>query len=166
MAAAAGSPPPAASQPPPPPAARLFTKLALSAAAGATAETATFPLDLLKTRMQLAGRPTSLLSTAASIVRQEGLSSLYAGLSPAVLRHLPYTGIRVLTFERLRSLAQRHFGGGGGGSSGALPLPVTLAMGATSGGLAQLVAVPADLVKIRMQADGRLVAAGLAAAPR
>ncbi|KAL4443680.1 hypothetical protein ABPG75_011417 [Micractinium tetrahymenae] len=152
-------------------------KLALSAVAASVAETATFPLDLLKTRLQLAGqqqqaaaaaaalkpRPPGLLSVAVGVVRTEGFLGLYAGLAPAVLRHLPYTGIRVLTFEQLRGLAQQQLGVEPGAP---LPLPVSLAIGLTAGGLGQLVAVPADLVKVRIQADGRLVAAGLQAAPR
>lgn len=103
------------------------------------------------------------------------VGGLYAGLAPAVLRHLPYTGIRVLAFEQLRSLAQRHWasattptaaGQQDAAQAQALPLPVRLAIGLTAGGVAQFVAVPADLIKVRMQADGRLVAAGLQAAPR
>ncbi len=92
-----------------------------------------------------------------------------------MLRHVPYTGIRVLAFEQLRSLAQRHWapaeaaaeaGQPGSARAQQLPLPVRLAIGLTAGGVAQLVAVPADLIKVRMQADGRLVAAGLQPAPR
>jgi hypothetical protein len=154
-------------------------KLCLSAVAASAAETATFPADLLKTRLQLAGqqaaaggalRPAKLAATAASIARTEGFLGLYAGLAPAVLRHVPYTGIRVLAFEQLRGLAkqrllppqQQH----AGAPPPQLPLFVSLAIGLTAGGLGQLVAVPADLIKVRMQADGRLVAAGLQAAPR
>lgn len=39
-------------------------------------------------------------------------------------------------------------------------------MGAVSGATGQLVAVPADLIKVRMQADGRLVASGKLSEPR
>ncbi|KAL4447226.1 hypothetical protein ABPG77_007259 [Micractinium sp. CCAP 211/92] len=160
-------------QPSADPALGFAHKLALSAVAASVAETATFPLDLLKTRLQLAGqqqlvaavqaqRP-GLLSVAVGILRTEGFLGLYGGLAPAVLRHVPYTGIRVLTFEQLRGLAQQRLGAA---PDAPLPLPVNLAIGLTAGGVGQLVAVPADLVKVRMQADGRLVAAGLQAAPR
>ena len=153
-------------------------KLCLSAVAASAAETATFPADLLKTRLQLAGqqaaaggalRPAGLAATAASIVRTEGFLGLYSGLAPAVLRHVPYTGIRVLAFEQLRGLAQQRLlppQQHPGAPPPQLPLLVSLAIGLTAGGLGQLVAVPADLIKVRMQADGRLVAAGLQAAPR
>lgn len=155
--------------------ARTLQKLVLSAAAASAAETATFPLDLLKTRLQLAGQslaagaaPPGLAATAAQLVRAEGVAGLYAGLAPAVLRHIPYTSIRVLVFEHLRGAVQRRAAAAQqpGGPPPQVPLPVSLAIGLTAGSVAQLVAVPADLVKVRMQADGRLVAAGLQAAPR
>ncbi|PSC72740.1 mitochondrial uncoupling 3 [Micractinium conductrix] len=178
------------------PTAAAAQKLALSALAASVAETATFPLDLLKTRLQLQGQALTaaaaaqqqaaaaaaqqqagaaaaaaaraaarpgLAAVALSVVHTEGFMGLYAGLAPAVLRHVPYTGIRVLAFEQLRGLAQRTLGTQPGAP---LPLPAGLAAGLVAGGLGQLVAVPADLVKVRMQADGRAVAAGLAGAPR
>ena len=161
--------------PPPPPsvaASGMLAKLLLSAVAASTAETATFPLDLLKTRLQLEGQHLAagqarpgLATVAVAVVRTEGVAALYTGLAPAVLRHVPYTGIRVLAFEQLRGLAQRHLLLPGAPDA-QLPLPVRLALGLAAGGTAQLVAVPADLIKTRMQADRRLVAAGLQAAPR
>eukprot|EP00887_Chlorella_sp_A99_P005802 scaffold1.g5802.t1 len=135
------------------------------------AEAATFPVDLVKTRLQLqgelkavaAGGQRGALAMALHIVRREGTAALFAGLSPAVLRHVPYTGIRVTAFEQLRSVAQARLGLAPGAAP---PLPASLAIGLTAGALGQAAAVPADLVKVRMQADGRLVAAGLQAAPR
>ncbi len=60
----------------------VLQKLLLSAAAASVAESATFPLDLLKTRLQLAGqhaaahgaaaRPAGLLATARAIIQLEG----------------------------------------------------------------------------------------------
>lgn len=60
----------------------VLQKLLLSAAAASVAESATFPLDLLKTRLQLAGQqavaqgaaahPAGLLATARAIIRLEG----------------------------------------------------------------------------------------------
>lgn len=127
-----------------------WRKLALSAAAAGIAETATYPLDFLKTRLQLdqATRPAGLVATAAGVLRREGAAAAYAGLPAAVLRHLPYTSIRVSTFETLRDWGRRR---AGGGNDAAAPLPWTLLCGLTAGGLGQAAAVPADLVKIRMQ---------------
>lgn len=62
--------------------AAFLQKLLLSAAAASVAESATFPLDLLKTRLQLAGQqaaaqgaapqPAGLLATARTIIQLEG----------------------------------------------------------------------------------------------
>jgi solute carrier family 25 uncoupling protein 27 len=133
--------------PPPPP----WRKLSLSAAAAGVAESATYPLDFLKTRLQLdqAARPRNLVATAAAVLRHEGASAAYAGLPAAVARHIPYTSIRVSTFETLRNWGRERVGG----ADGAVPLPWALLCGLTAGGLGQVAAVPADLVKIRMQRD-------------
>jgi solute carrier family 25 uncoupling protein 27 len=136
-------------------------KLALSGAAACVAEGATFPLDVLKARLQLhRGRePLGLAATALRVLRHEGPAALYAGIAPALLRHLPYTSIRVALFERLRDRANATW-------DGRPPPGSTLAAGLVAGGAGQLAAVPADLIKLRMQADARSVAAGQRATPR
>ncbi len=88
------------------------------------------------------------IAPSASLLARMPIPCSYAGLAPAVLRHVPYTGIRVLTFEQLRGLAQQRLGAA---PDAPLPLPVSLAIGLTAGGAGQLIAVPADLVKVRMQ---------------
>jgi solute carrier family 25 uncoupling protein 27 len=133
---------------------------------------------MLKTQLQLAGvqqhmatgsQRMGLVGIAASIIRNQGLAGLWLGIAPAVLRHVPYTGIRVMTFEQLRILAQQRWSANAataGRQGPQLPLLVSLTIGLTAGGVAQLVAVPADLIKVRMQADARSVAMGVQAAPR
>ena len=102
-AAAASAPQPAAPRPE-----ALPAKLALSALSAAQAEAVTFPIDLVKTRLQLQGGGgggvagavaraaaaprLGALAMALHVTRTEGLGALYAGLSPAILRHIPYTG--------------------------------------------------------------------------
>lgn len=122
---------------------RQAQKLLLSASSACIAETATYPLDVIKTRLQV--------SSGAAAVAKPNFTSLYAGLTPALLRHIPYTSVRIFTFEKLRqqsttdSIASR------------CPLCFNLAAGMLAGGLGQLIATPADLVKVRMQADGKIL---------
>ncbi|XP_021807407.1 mitochondrial uncoupling protein 3 isoform X3 [Prunus avium] len=119
-----------------------YRKILLASISAMVAETTTFPIDLTKTRLQLHGesvsvgsvRPTNGFLVASEIVRQQGPLGLYKGLSPAILRHLFYTPIRIVGYEHLRSSLKTEV---------------------------QLVASPADLVKVRMQADGRMVSQGL-----
>lgn len=84
-------------------------KIALTSLSAAVAETATFPIDLIKTRLQLHGeslsyaRPASTARVVSDILRNDGVSGLYKGLSPAIVRHLFYTPIRIVGYEYLRN---------------------------------------------------------------
>jgi len=98
----------------------LVTKLVLSAAAASVAETATFPLDLFKTRLQLQGevalsksphgeavatKQKGLFSIARGIVVDEGFFKLWKGLSPALYRHFSkYYFLFLQNFQILTSL--------------------------------------------------------------
>lgn len=84
-----------------------LAKVSLSSVSAAAAEVSTFPLDALKTRLQLhrstgggGGGGGGVLRVARELVRDGGL---YRGLSPAVLRHLFYTPLRIVGYEHLRS---------------------------------------------------------------
>jgi solute carrier family 25 uncoupling protein 27 len=70
-----------------------------------------------------------------------------------MVRHVPYSGTRIVAYEALRSRL--------GGSAHEASVATKMFMGATAGALGQLIAVPADVLKVRMQAAG----AGTAAAP-
>ncbi|XP_015895050.3 mitochondrial uncoupling protein 3 [Ziziphus jujuba] len=138
---------------------RTKTKIALTSLSAMLAESTTFPIDLTKTRLQLHGqslatsRPTNSFRVASEIVRQQGPLGLYKGLSPAILRHLFYTPIRIVGYEHLRDLFGSH--------GGSISLSEKAIVGGISGVIAQVVASPADLVKVRMQADGHMVSQGL-----
>ncbi|KAG5237261.1 hypothetical protein OIU76_012038 [Salix suchowensis] len=142
---------------------QTHTKILLTSLSAMVAETATFPIDLTKTRLQLHSsttKPTNAFRVASEIIRQHGPLGFYQGLSPAILRHLLYTPIRIVGYENLRYLVavDNEVAGGGGGS---VSLSTKALLGGLSGVIAQVVASPADLVKVRMQADGRIVNHGL-----
>jgi hypothetical protein len=146
---------------------------------GATlSELLTYPLDLLKTRLQLqnergrgllpqnAGPATlppssaplllNLRSMAAHMVRTEGAASLFAGLPVAVVRQLFNAGVSVGLYPTVRGALV-----GRGESARDAALWKRALAGAVTGCVAQALAQPADVVKVRVQADGRLRAAGL-----
>ncbi|XP_010527931.1 PREDICTED: mitochondrial uncoupling protein 3 [Tarenaya hassleriana] len=136
--------------------AQTQTRILLASLSAMVAETVTFPIDLTKTRMQLQGSGADrvgAIRVVSEIVRREGVSGLYKGLSPAIIRHLFYTPIRIVGYENLRGFVVE--------DGGSLPLPTKALIGGVSGVIAQVVASPADLVKVRMQADGRLMGQGL-----
>lgn len=43
-----------------------------------------------------------MMATALGIVKEEGLMKLFQGLSPALYRHLVYSGVRIGTYDYLR----------------------------------------------------------------
>jgi len=71
----------------------------------------TYPLDLTKTRLQIQGevatssKPTQyrgMLKTAIGIVNEEGALKLWQGVTPALYRHVVYSGIRIVSYETMR----------------------------------------------------------------
>ncbi|GAB2214447.1 hypothetical protein Drorol1_Dr00018794 [Drosera rotundifolia] len=128
------------------------TILLLASLSAAAAETATFPIDITKTRLQLHHHPpspSSALRVATGIIRTEGFRGLYRGLIPAFARHLFYTPSRIVGYEGLRGVV------------GDVGVWEKAGIGGFSGVVAQVVASPADLVKVRLQADGHFVSQGL-----
>lgn len=126
-------------------------RLVLTCASAIVAETFTFPIDTTKTRLQLRVESSGSLQTALGIARQEGITALYKGLPPALIRHTFYTTIRIFSYEQLRNIAAS------GHQENPLPLISKALIGGLSGIIGQVVASPADLIKVRMQADGRMV---------
>lgn len=118
------------------------TKILLSSISAMIAETTTFPIDLTKTRLQLHGesdslaRPTNALRVASEIVRHQGPLSLYKGLSPAIIRHLLYTPIRIVGYENLRNLLV-----GDNITGGSFSLPTKALVGGISGVIAQVLSI-------------------------
>ncbi|XP_057422551.1 mitochondrial uncoupling protein 3-like [Lotus japonicus] len=135
------------------------TTLVLSSLSATVAETITFPIDLIKTRLQLhreslsSSCHTSTFRIGLNVIREQGPLGLYKGLSPAIIRHLFYTPIRIVGYEHLRSVVSP--------DNGSLSMIGKAFVGGISGSLAQVVASPADVVKVRMQADDRMVREGL-----
>lgn len=87
---------------------RGVMKMALTSVSAMVAETTTFPIDLLKTRLQLHGesmrsaRPASTIRIALQVARNDGVWGMYRGLSPAIFRHTFYTPTRIIVYEHLR----------------------------------------------------------------
>ncbi|KAF3954654.1 hypothetical protein CMV_020023 [Castanea mollissima] len=108
-------------------------KLMLTSLSAMAAETSTFPIDLTKTRLQLESRSrTNAFRVATEIVREQGPLGLYKGLSPAIIRHLFYTPIRIVAYENLRNAVVSSNGDGG-----SLSLSAKALAGGFSGVIAQ-----------------------------
>jgi solute carrier family 25 oxoglutarate transporter 11 len=110
------------------------------------------PLDLIKNRMQLAGaggkeRVTSL-QVIKSVIKNEGFSGLYVGLSAGLFRQASYTTVRMGVYSSLFDMYA---------SDGKNPSFFAKAgMGMTAGAVGAFVGTPAEVSLIRMTSDGRL----------
>lgn len=123
--------------------------------AGMTATAIIQPIDMIKVRLQLAGkglstgpRPTALTITSA-ILASGRIQDLYTGLSAGLLRQAIYTTARLGLFDHiLDALTARHL-------TTSEPTFADRALaGLAAGGLAATLSNPADLALIRMQSDG------------
>jgi solute carrier family 25 uncoupling protein 27 len=77
-----------------------------------------------------------------SIIKTEGLSGMFAGVTPAIARHIPYTGFRAIGYEHIRGVFC------GSVPKDQAPLWARMASGMTAGGIGQAIAVPLDLIKV------------------
>lgn len=76
--------------------------LAFGALAGAAAELAMYPAEVVRRRMQLdavAGAPAGARAAAAAILRERGARGLYAGLGANMLQVLPSAALSYYAYE-------------------------------------------------------------------
>ncbi|GKV33024.1 hypothetical protein SLEP1_g41579 [Rubroshorea leprosula] len=133
-----------------------------SAFAACFAEFCTIPLDTAKVRLQLqrkaAGDAVSLpkyrglLGTMATIAKEEGLSALWKGIIAGLHRQFIYGGLRIGLYEPVKTFLV------GSDFVGDIPLYQKIFAALLTGALAIAVANPTDLVKVRLQAEGKLAA--------
>jgi len=118
------------------------------AVAGTVSTTATYPLDLLRTRFAAQGNDrvyANLRSAVRDITKQEGLPGFFRGLSAGIIGIIPFMGLFFASYETLKL------------SLGNLPLPFGSG-DAVAGVLASVFSktsvFPLDTVRKRLQVQG------------
>ncbi|XP_005091215.1 mitochondrial 2-oxoglutarate/malate carrier protein [Aplysia californica] len=131
-------------------------KFLFGGTAGMAATIFVQPLDLVKNRMQLSGEGggkkayKTSFHALSSILRNEGVTGIYTGLSAGLLRQATYTTTRLGIYMTLFDFFSK---------DGKPPNFITKAfLGVTAGGIGAFVGTPAEVALIRMTADGRLPA--------
>uniref|UniRef100_A0A2P2IQH3 Putative mitochondrial adenine nucleotide transporter BTL3 n=1 Tax=Rhizophora mucronata TaxID=61149 RepID=A0A2P2IQH3_RHIMU len=78
--------------------------LLYGAVAGACAEAATYPFEVVRRQLQLQVRATKMttFATFIKIVEQGGIPALYAGLIPSLLQVLPSASISYFVYEFMK----------------------------------------------------------------
>ncbi|PKU62582.1 calcium-binding mitochondrial carrier protein SCaMC-1 [Dendrobium catenatum] len=120
--------------------------------AGAIAQTAIYPLDLVKTRLQTyacdGGKVPKLSALSRNIWMQEGPHAFYRGLVPSLLGMIPYAGIDLAAYETLKDMSRTYI------LKDSEPGPlVQLGCGTVSGALGATCVYPLQVIRTRMQAQ-------------
>lgn len=122
-------------------------KFALGGFSCMVAAVVTNPIDMVKVRLQLQGEllgkqgNPGLVSAGLKIIRKEGFTALYKGLTASLLREGTYSTLRMGFYEPIRDFL--HMEGKGKDVS----LYKKIIAGATSGMLGSAIANPTDLIK-------------------
>ena len=85
----------------------MFISLACGSASAVVSASATFPLDLVRRRMQMrdATRGDTFLAVFKRVIRKEGFVGLYRGIYPEFAKVVPGVSITYATYELLKRLA-------------------------------------------------------------
>jgi len=127
--------------------------------AGSIAEIATIPLDTAKVRLQIQGsqlkpgevaKYKGLLNCVAKVAREEGVSFLYKGLGAGLQRQMVFASLRIGLYDSVRDFYC------GKDFQGEPPITKKILAGLTTGAIGITIANPTDVVKVRLQAEGRL----------
>lgn len=131
-----------------------YAKFVIGGLSGMAATCFVQPLDLVKNRMQLSGEGGSArlyknsFDAITTILKTEGVTGIYTGLSAGLLRQATYTTSRMGIYQSLFD----HFSQ----NNAQLSFFSKAAIGIFSGGVAAYIGTPAEVALIRMTADGKL----------
>lgn len=129
-----------------------YLSLTLGAVSAALATLCTYPLDLLRTRLAAQPEPKiyhSFPHAIRSVIRDEGLRGLYAGLQPTIIEIIPYMAIHFALYEYLKRVAFFRF------QTSRLQPQHSLVIGATAGTVSKLITLPLDNAKKVMQVQAQ-----------
>lgn len=124
-------------------------RLLAGACAGMTATALTHPLDTVRLRLALPGHPyKGAIHAASTMVRTEGVVSLYKGLAPTLIGIAPYAATNFATYDLLKKTVYH-------GEKPQSPV-ANLFMGGASGTIAATLCYPLDTIRRRMQMKGKM----------
>ncbi|RMZ80287.1 hypothetical protein DV738_g2821, partial [Chaetothyriales sp. CBS 135597] len=128
-------------------------QLTAGAVAGVSEILLMYPLDVVKTRVQLQGKVpvpgqdyyTSMLDCFQKIIRNEGPARLYRGIGAPIMMEAPKRAVKFAGNDSWGIFYRRLFGVEKNNQ------PLAILTGASAGATESLVVVPFELVKIRLQ---------------
>ncbi|XP_068599151.1 mitochondrial adenyl nucleotide antiporter SLC25A24-like [Brachionichthys hirsutus] len=133
---------------------RTHERFLAGSLAGATAQTAIYPMEVLKTRLTLrkTGQYSGMMDCAKKIMKTEGVKAFYKGYVPNIIGIIPYAGIDLAVYESLKNLWLSWYA-----KDSANPgILVLLGCGTLSSTCGQLTSYPLALIRTRMQAQASI----------
>ncbi|CAM1502032.1 Fc.00g040160.m01.CDS01 [Cosmosporella sp. VM-42] len=127
-------------------------QFAAGAIAGVSEILVMYPLDVVKTRVQLqtntavgADRYNGMLDCFSKIIKNEGFSRLYRGISAPILMEAPKRATKFAANDEWGKIYRKMFG------AAQMTQPLSILTGASAGATESFVVVPFELIKIRLQ---------------
>lgn len=135
---------------------KAFEPFIYGGIASCWSEAITFPIDLVKTRLQIQGQNTNnssqklmklkysgMINCFNVVVREEGIKALYGGIKPAILRQATYGTLKLGFYQIIKKKLSR--------KQGEQSIVNNIISGMVSGASAMTICNPTDVLKIRMQ---------------
>lgn len=110
-----------------------------------------YPLDVVKTRMQLQvgsgaqAEYTGVIDCFSKMIKNEGFGSLYRGITAPILMEAPKRATKFAANDEWGKFYRKTFG------VDKMTQPLAILTGATAGATESFVVVPFELIKIRLQ---------------
>ncbi|XP_016965064.1 mitochondrial 2-oxoglutarate/malate carrier protein [Drosophila biarmipes] len=132
-----------------------YMKYVMGGTSGMLATCIVQPMDLLKTRMQISGtlgtrEYKSSYEVLSKVLKNEGVLSLYNGLSAGLVRQATYTTARMGVYQMELDWYRKNY-------ENDPSVVATMTMGIGAGAFGAFFGNPAEVALIRMMSDNRLM---------
>lgn len=123
--------------------------------AGMVASSMVYPIEVVKTMLTMyPGKYNGIAAAFRGVLTEVGPKGLYAGLTPTLIAMFPYVGVEFMIYETSKIAVEAFMKDSNDGVAVALPVIISLGLGAMAGAAAQTTAHPLDVVRKRLQVQG------------
>eukprot|EP00980_Cylindrotheca_fusiformis_P028788 scaffold22642_cov134-Cylindrotheca_fusiformis.AAC.43 len=133
-----------------------FERLVAGGFAGMVASSMVYPIEVVKTMLTMyPGKYAGIGAAFRAVITEVGPRGLYAGLTPTLIAMFPYVGVEFMIYETAKIAIEAFLKDqSDDGAFVALPVIISLGLGALAGAAAQTSAHPLDVVRKRLQVQG------------
>jgi hypothetical protein len=123
--------------------------------AGMIASSMVYPIEVVKTMLTMyPGKYAGIGAAFKGVLTEVGPKGLYAGLGPTLIAMFPYVGVEFMIYETAKIAIEQFLKTENDGVAVAVPIIISLGLGALAGAAAQTSAHPLDVIRKRLQIQG------------